>query len=305
MKIVLAKSAGFCFGVKRAVDIAQNLAAQADIGKRVLTLGPIIHNDAVVNDLKKQGVTAVDKPSDAQIGDVLVLRSHGVAKKIIDEIKLHKIDYVDATCPFVSKIHKIVATAEENSFVLIAGDALHPEVVGIIGHCKGDCAAFNNAEELVKVLAKISLENYNSVILVSQTTFDKKEFEKSVKYFKKVCTNGKIFDTICNATSERQTEAEMLSKNCDAMLVIGGKHSSNTKKLYEICKANCKNSFLVEDFEELQAVLSEFDFCNVKILGVTAGASTPGRIIEEVLDTMCEVNTSGETVAEVTEEIAP
>ncbi|MBQ9674184.1 MAG: bifunctional 4-hydroxy-3-methylbut-2-enyl diphosphate reductase/30S ribosomal protein S1 [Ruminococcus sp.] len=284
--IVLAKSAGFCFGVNRAVEIVYNLISK---GKNVCTLGPIIHNMQMVNELKEKGVRTLDSVNEAKPGDTVVIRSHGVPKSVIDEIESMGVDYVDATCPFVSKIHRLVKKAGDNgSTVIIAGDSGHPEVEGIMGHCTGKCYTFKNQQELDKLLAETT-ENYANVTeIVAQTTFDLKEWEKSIEKLKNNYTNSKIFDTICNATAIRQKEAADISKSVDMMFVIGDKHSSNSFKLYNICLSNCKKTFFIETADELP--LKEISKADT--IGVTAGASTPSRIIKEVLDKMSEVNTS-------------
>ncbi|MBQ8539296.1 MAG: bifunctional 4-hydroxy-3-methylbut-2-enyl diphosphate reductase/30S ribosomal protein S1, partial [Ruminococcus sp.] len=215
-----------------------------------------------------------------------------VPKSVKDTLLEMSCDVVDATCPFVSKIHRIVAKAgEENKVVLIAGDKNHPEVMGIMGHCNGECYTFKDEEELSDSLGLILSKNIKDICVVAQTTFDVTLFEKCLKIIKKVYTNAEIFDTICNATSERQAEAASLSESSDCMIVIGDKHSSNTCKLFSICKRNCTNTHLVETSADLDLdVIRKANF-----IGVTAGASTPARIIKEVLDTMNDVIKSSET----------
>ncbi len=287
--ISVAKSAGFCFGVNRAITIVNDLI---DEGKKVCTLGPIIHNMEVVNELKQRGCRPIDSIDELTDGETLVIRSHGVKKSIIDELDSKNIDYKDATCPFVKKIHRIVSEADpEKDVVLVAGNHEHPEVEGIISNCEGDCYTFNNEAELDKILEIIPQKNYNQVIVAAQTTFDTKEWKKSVKKIKKVCTNAKIFDTICSATSVRQSEADLIAAQSDFMIVIGDRHSSNTGKLFNICKRRCPDTVLIETASELD--LSKVR--SAKQIGVTAGASTPARIIKEVLDTMSEEIKSGET----------
>lgn len=281
VKITLAKTAGFCFGVNRAVNLVNKLAEN----EKVCTLGPIIHNTEVVKELESKGVIIAGSPSEVPKGYTVVIRSHGVAKNIYDEIAELGLKCSDATCPFVSKIHKTVAKAgKENSVVLIIGDKNHPEVKGIEGHCCGDFYTVKNHQEVEDLL-----ENYpnlmgNSLTVVSQTTFDTSEWKKSLKIIKKLCTNAVIFDTICNATAERQDEARSLAEKSDLMIVIGDKSSSNTGKLYDICKRCCNRTFLVETSKDL----SEIDFSSACNIGVTAGASAPARIIKEVLDKMAE-----------------
>ena len=289
MGIIVAKTAGFCFGVNRAVEIVNSLAEGES---KVCTLGPIIHNKEMVQELEEKGVFSIDDLSEAESFDTVVIRSHGVPKSDKDTLSQMSCDVVDATCPFVSKIHRIVAKAgDDNKVVLIAGDKNHPEVMGIMGHCKGECYTFKDESELSDSLAIMLNENINDVCVVAQTTFDVTLFEKCLKNIKKVYTNAEIFDTICNATSERQAEAASLSESSDCMIVIGDKHSSNTCKLFSICKRNCENTFLVETSADLDLdVISK-----ATSIGVTAGASTPARIIKEVLDTMNDVIKSSET----------
>ena len=273
MSIRKAESAGFCFGVNRAISMVTDLVDQ---NLKVCTLGPIIHNMEVVRELKENGCRPVDSVDEVQPDEVLVIRSHGVPKSVIDDLDKRGISYRDATCPFVKKIHRIVSEAlPGEEIVLIAGNAGHPEVQGITGHCATDCYTFNNEDELDNLLTNILKENNKLVKVVAQTTFDTKEWKKSVKKIKKLCTNSKIFDTICNATSVRQ----------------GDRHSSNTAKLFDICKRRCENTVLIETAGEL-------DINQVRAagrIGVTAGASTPAKIIKEVLDTMSEEIKSGET----------
>ena len=289
MSIKKADSAGFCFGVNRAINIVNDLIAE---GTKVCTLGPIIHNMEVVRELKEQGCRPVENISEVGADETLVIRSHGVPKSVIDELEKNNLSYKDATCPFVKKIHKIVADADpETEVVLIAGNPKHPEVQGIIGNCKTDCYTFNNEGELDNIIANILSKNNKLVKVVAQTTFDTKEWKKSVKKIKKLCTNSKIFDTICNATSVRQSEADLISGQSDFMVVIGDRHSSNTAKLFDICKRRCSNTVLIETADDLDLSLVR----RAQNIGVTAGASTPAKIIKEVLDTMSEEIKSGET----------
>lgn len=284
-KIIVAESAGFCFGVNRAINILYKLIEE---NKPACTLGPIIHNMQMVNELREKGVRTIDKISEAKENETIVIRSHGVPQSIVDEINERHLDYIDATCPFVSKIHKIVSETDDDSIVIIAGDKNHPEVQGIMGHCKSKCYTFKNQEELQELFSIIPQKNYKTIKIVAQTTFDLKEWEKSLKSLKNVYTNTKIFDTICNATSIRQREAANISKSVDLMFVIGDKHSSNSFKLYSICSSNCEKTFFIETADELPLEMVK----KADSIGVTAGASTPARIIKEVLDKMSEVNTS-------------
>ncbi len=280
-KINLAEKAGFCFGVNRAINLLEELV---DEGKSVCTLGPIIHNPQVISSFEKRGVRIIEKPEDCQSGGVLVIRAHGITKELLEKVKTVSPDYCDTTCPFVAKIHKTVSeNSDENSVTLIAGDSAHPEVIGIRSYCKGRTFVFNSEEELDKIIKNNPDLDKNHLIVVAQTTFSIIFFEKCVKKIKKNYTNAIIFDTICNATEERQKEAAQLSLANDAMIIIGGRQSSNTAKLKSVCQSNCP-TFLIETAEEL----NEIDLSPFNSVGVTAGASTPDSIIKEVLKTMSE-----------------
>ncbi len=295
--ITLAETAGFCFGVDRAVNLVYKLVEK---GEKVCTLGPIIHNAQLVADLESKGVRIIDSVEECPQGYTIVVRTHGVDKSIIDEIEKNSISYVDATCPFVKKIHNIVKKYDKNTPILIAGDANHPEVLGICSYCNGSFFVFNNQKELEKILQNPEFDKEAEIICVSQTTFSLKEWKKCEKIIKKVCTNCKIFDTICNATSDRQNEAEEISKNSDAMIIIGGRHSSNTCKLRDVSAQSC-DAFLIETAQELEGI----NLDGYSVIGVTAGASTPSVIIKEVLKTMSEEikEKEVETTSAVTEEV--
>ena len=289
VKITLARTAGFCFGVNRAVTMLYDLVKN---GENICTYGPIIHNPQVINDLSSKGVNIIDNIDGASDNKKIVIRTHGVEKEVLKRCDDLKIDYIDATCPFVKKIHKIV---EKNSSelipVLMAGDKNHPEVIGIKSYCNGDCYIFNSSAELENILNNNSFNAENPFIVVSQTTFSTKEWKKCVKIIKLHYTNAKIFDTICSATEERQAEALLLSKKNDAMIIIGGRTSSNTAKLKAVCEPNCP-TYLIETAEELLDIA----FCDVQSIGVTAGASTPDSIIKEVLKTMSEIFENANTI---------
>lgn len=282
MKIRVANSAGFCFGVDRAVQMVFHLL---DEGKLVYTLGPIIHNPQIVQELEERGVRIVDTPAQVPPGGTLVIRSHGVARAVQEEICSRGLACADATCPFVRKIHKIVSRAcEAGQPVLIAGDASHPEIEGVIGYCTPPPHVFQNAAELQDLLEKHPEFSSRKVCVIAQTTFSLEEWGNCLQILKKVCTNADVFATICNATVLRQSEASDLAQNSDLMLVIGGRHSSNTAKLRDVCAQNC-TTYLIEKAEEIpsQAVKKAVS------IGITAGASTPASIIKEVLDTMTEI----------------
>ena len=279
MQIILAKTAGFCFGVNRAVKLTYELLEQ---GRPVATLGPLIHTPQVVEDLESKGAITCDSVDDVPDGCEVVIRSHGVGQSVYDKISTRRLAYHDATCPFVTKIHKIAARAgAEGAMLLVAGDAKHPEVQGIVGHTTGKVEVFANLAELEKLLPELTQQK--SIFAVAQTTFNVQSWETCKEFLKNQCTNAKIFDTICNATWARQQEAEDLSQKCDHMVVIGGHHSSNTQKLLQVAARHTK-AINVETADELDK-----DWLNgARIVGVTAGASTPSSIIEEVLNCMSE-----------------
>ena len=284
-EITVAESAGFCFGVKRAIRITEEAAEKLG---RVFTLGPLIHNNDVILDLERKGVTAVSDCSNAE--GTIIVRSHGVPKSVYDEIAKRGLTLIDATCPFVEKIHRIVEENSEDGDVLIAGDSSHPEVIGIIGFVKGKVRAVNSLDELNALIEKEKSFGENKLIVIAQTTFDLCKWAELQKNIKKHYTNVKIFDTICSATAIRQEEAERLSKECNLMLVVGGQHSSNSKKLADICSANCP-TFFVENASELDRdrLISLLSSNNDVKIGITAGASTPAYIIKEVHRIMSEI----------------
>ena len=280
MKVTKAKTAGFCFGVNRAVDMTTNLAKS---GKKVATMGPLIHNHQAIEALEKLGVITMDS-LDAPEGYEVVLRSHGVEKHVYEYFESRGIITHDAACPYVKKIHRLAEkTGKDGKTLLVAGDETHAEVKGIVSYTDGEYFVFNEPEQLEKWLA----ENENaqkSSILVAQTTYMLKKWDEIVNIVKKVCTDCEIFDTICRATNERQTEAALLAQQNDMMVVIGGRHSSNTQKLVQVCEQYCP-TISIETVKELSPEL----FINIQKVGVTAGASTPAFIIQEVLNNMSEV----------------
>ena len=270
MEIRLAKTAGFCFGVDRAVQLTGRLL---DAGEKVATLGPLIHNPQVVAGLERRGACVAAGPAQVPPGYKVVIRSHGVPQSVYDQLAALGLAWEDATCPFVAKIHAIARRAdEEGACLAVAGDAAHPEVQGIVGHTRGESFVFANLEELKAV---------------AQTTFQATKWQECSEFLKKAYTNAEIFDTICNATWARQQEAEDLSRQCDLMVVIGGHHSSNTQKLVAVAAKHTR-AVTVETASELQPEW----FADVRTAGVTAGASTPSSIIEEVLNSMTEINDS-------------
>ena len=279
MKVILAKTAGFCFGVNRAVEMTYQLLGE---GRKVATLGPLIHSPQVVQDLERRGAVTCDTVEQVPDGYEVVIRSHGVPREVYDKINTRSLAFHDATCPFVTKIHKIAAEAGGNgALLLVAGDASHPEVQGIVGHTSGEVRIFANLEQLKRLAPE--LEKQKSIYVVAQTTFNVQNWEICKEFLKNQCTNSKIFDTICNATWARQQEAEDLSQKCDHMVVIGGHHSSNTQKLLQVAARHTR-AVNVETADELDR-----DWLRgARTVGVTAGASTPSSIIEEVLNCMSE-----------------
>ena len=276
MHVILAKSAGFCFGVKRAVETVYREAQKG--GQPIYTYGPIIHNEEVVADLEQKGVAvvhSVDELGENPKGTVII-RSHGVEKKIYDEIRALGFEIVDATCPFVLKIHRLVDQYSRDGYhVVIIGNDTHPEVEGIKGWSVPEqTTVIGNREDA----EKFSLSSEKKVCIVSQTTFNYNKFQELVEIMTKKGYDITVLNTICNATEERQTEAERIAKTADAMIVIGGRASSNTQKLFEICKKECENTYYIQTMKDLD--LSRLK--STDNVGITAGASTPNNIIEEV-----------------------
>ena len=299
MRVILAKTAGFCFGVDRAVNMAYELA---NSGARAATLGQLIHNSLVTDDLAAKGVRIISSPAEAQRGETVIIRAHGVAAEVYEELNGTGAEICDATCPFVKKIHRIVAeNSGEDTEVFIAGDPNHPEVIGIKGHCKGEVNIFNSEAELDEIIRNDGKNYDKRIIAVSQTTFSQKVWKICKEKIKKYYTNAKIFDTICFATRERQDEAALISKQSDMMIIIGDRHSSNTAKLKAVCSENC-DTYLVERAAELNTI----NFSHCATVGVTAGASTPSAIIKEVLFAMSEIvnETTNIQVEEVPSEVA-
>lgn len=306
MEVIVAKTAGFCFGVRRAVN---QVYEQVEKGRKpIYTYGPIIHNEEVVRDLEERGVVVIhDEEELSKITDgTVIIRSHGVSKNIYGMIEAQGLQLVDATCPFVKKIHKIVERkSAEGADIVIIGNANHPEVQGIRGWASGLVTVFETQEEALEFVrskeaaaggekqpgrvagsAKNSemppqafRESKNSLCIVSQTTFNYKKFDKLVEIISKMSYDREdILNTICNATEERQTEAREIARQADAMIVIGGKHSSNTQKLFEICRKECANTYYIQTLVDLDIRLLPSRGC----VGITAGASTPNNLIEEV-----------------------
>ena len=288
--ITVAKSAGFCFGVSRAVELVEQAAAK---GKKVATLGPIIHNRHVVEHFHSLGVRVIEQPEDAQPGETVIIRSHGVSRDVYSRLERQGVDIIDATCPFVKRIHGIVSRAEEEGRLpVIIGTPTHPEVEGIAGWCS-HCRVFSGLPELENWAQSLPNRDDMAICMVCQTTSTENLWKLCGNFAKKEFTNLKIFDTICKATECRQNEAAQLSKKCQAMVVVGDLKSSNTGRLAVICREHCDKVFLVDNATELKAE----DFRGVTDVGITAGASTPAWIIKEVNKTMSEI-TNVEAVQE-------
>ncbi len=274
MKVELAKSAGFCFGVEKAVNTVYEEAKKND--EIVYTLGPIIHNEEVVKDMKRRGVAAVNiEDLNSLPKGTVIIRSHGVSKDVYNFVKQSGHRVVDATCPFVKKIHAIVSVQSgKKKTVVIIGNPKHPEVIGIRGWGDENTYAVENIEQFIN----LNLKKDEEIVIVAQTTFNHKKFQEIIDKISLLGYDVRCFNTICNATQERQAEAKEIASNVDAMIVIGDKKSSNTGKLVEICQEECKNTFFIQTLEDLNydALLS------VDSVGITAGASTPKHIIEEV-----------------------
>ena len=274
MEVTVAKSAGFCFGVKRAIDTVYQ---EIEKGEQVFTLGPIIHNEQVVQELADKGVRVIhslEELADIKEGTV-VIRSHGVSEKVIRQLEKYDIKIVDATCPFVSKIHRIVQQKYREGYrIVIIGSRTHTEVEGINGWCEDSAAVLETVDEA----ENFRPDPQKKLCIVSQTTFNYKKFKDMVAIFEKKSYDILVMNTICNATEERQTEAGTIARQSDAMLVIGGKHSSNTQKLYEICSKECPNTYFIQTLDDLNLEL----FQSFRSVGITAGASTPNNIIKEV-----------------------
>lgn len=274
MKVIIAETAGFCFGVKRAV----NLAFQTESKTPTYTLGPIIHNDTVIEELKQRGIAPIDQIGEEPI-DTLIIRAHGVTPEIYSQAKQKGIKIVDATCPYVTKIHKLVARyANQGYEVLLVGDANHPEIIGIDGWVTGGCHIGKNLEEV----KKWALDKAGKYLLVSQTTYKKAVVDEILAYLESNQYQVKFINTICSATDERQSEAEKVAKEVDAMVVIGSQYSSNTQKLFEICKNYCDQTVCISTAQELMPDMVK----GAVVVGVTAGASTPDNVIQEVVETL-------------------
>jgi len=277
-EVTVAKSAGFCFGVQRAVGMVYEEAEKAaGTGSKVYTLGPVIHNEQVVSDMESKGIHVIEDADSIKqdSGATVIIRSHGVSKKVMGILESKNVKIVDATCPFVSKIHRIAWEKYNEGYkIIIIGNENHPEVEGICGWCENTADVIKNKEEAEKYNA----HKGEKLCIVSQTTFNYKKFQDIVDIFLKKSYDILVMNTICNATEERQTEAGTIARQSDAMLVIGGKHSSNTQKLFEICKRACPDTYFIQTLDDLDLKKLQ----SFRSVGITAGASTPNNIIKEV-----------------------
>ncbi len=280
MEIRLAECAGFCFGVKRAVDTVHE---QLETGKTIYTYGPIVHNEEVIRELTEKGVRVLESKEallslDAAAEDksaAVIIRAHGVPEEIYGILEEKGLECIDATCPFVKRIHKIVdQESRAGNHIVIIGNPGHPEVEGIVGCCKGPATVIEEPEEAEGFVPPEG----QKLCVVSQTTFNYNKFHYIVEIFQKKGYNVSVVNTICNATEERQRAAKKLAAEADVMIVIGGKNSSNTRKLYEICKKECEETYYIQTLDDLHLELPE----DVRLVGITAGASTPNKLIEEV-----------------------
>ena len=276
MKVIKAKTAGFCFGVKRAVDTVYEQVEKCG-GRQIYTYGPIIHNEEVVKDMERKGVTVLrsEEELDALEDGIVIIRSHGVEKRIYDKLNARGIGIVDATCPFVKKIHDIVSEqSAQGKYIVIIGNPEHPEVRGIRGWAGERACVIQNSDDA----ENFSPDKNEKICIVSQTTFNYNKFKDLVEIISEKSYYVSVLNTICNATKERQSEAESIAETVDAMIVIGDKHSSNTQKLFEICRGACNNTYYIQTLDDLD--LNQLG--SVETVGITAGASTPNNIIEEV-----------------------
>ncbi len=277
MEVKIAQTAGFCNGVSRAVNKVYE-AIRNNNGRQIYTLGPLVHNEQVMEDLQEKGVRIIHEPEEVTDPDnsLLIIRSHGVARSVYEKIQSIGIEYIDTTCAFVLKIHRLVEEHSRNGEqIVVIGDKNHPEVIGICGWSHTPATVLHTEEEVYQ----FSPKSDSRVCIFSQTTFNHNKFQELVEIFKKMSYSKSVINTICNATEERQCEAKAIAASVDTMLVIGSRHSSNTRKLFEICRNECLNTYYVQTLVDLDSEMFRSSSC----VGITAGASTPNKIIEEVL----------------------
>jgi len=281
MSIEIAKTAGFCVGVERAVNLAMK---ECEKGETVYTLGQLIHNAAVNEKLRALGAVCVESTDEVPENAKVIIRAHGVGRNVYEELEKKNARIIDATCGFVKKIHRIVEQESlDGRLIIVMGNASHPEVMGIVGW-SGECLVMENVEDMEKFLSKNDINGHTPLSIVAQTTSNVGKWEKFIKFTKKQCTNAKIFDTICSATDERQKEARKLASESDVSIVVGDRGSSNTMKLVDICRQECERVYLVSSADELCGI----EFSQEQKIGVTAGASAPGWLIKEVVNKMSE-----------------
>ena len=276
MEVIVAEHAGFCFGVTKAVETVYDKINSGE-SKNIFTYGPIIHNETVVSDLENKGVKVIESVDELEgiTEGTIVIRSHGVTKDIYEKLMDTGLEIIDATCPFVKRIHKIVEEeSEKGRSIIVIGSANHPEVEGIVSYSKGEVYVVDSPESA----QEFSNDKTKDYTIVSQTTFNKNKFQETVEIFRNNGYNINIVNTICNATEVRQAEAEEIASRADVMIVIGGAHSSNSRKLYEICSKKCADTYFIQTLDDLHLDITKA----VKLVGITAGASTPKNIIEEV-----------------------
>ena len=274
METKLAEYAGFCFGVKRAVDTVYE---QVKTGKTIYTYGPIVHNEEVTRELAELGVKVLESREELDQLDSgsVIIRAHGVPEEIYDVLKGKGVEFIDATCPFVKRIHNIVKHEGNNgSHIVVIGNAGHPEVEGIVGWCSGEVTVIEEPEDA----QQFTPQPGKKLCVVAQTTYNYNKFHYIVEIFNKKGYNSSTVNTICNATEERQRSARSLASEADVMIVIGGKHSSNTRKLYDICRGECAETYYIQTLDDLHLELPKA----IRLVGITAGASTPNKLIEEV-----------------------
>ncbi|RKM62086.1 4-hydroxy-3-methylbut-2-enyl diphosphate reductase [Butyrivibrio sp. CB08] len=275
MEVIVAEHAGFCFGVTKAVETVYD---QIDSKKaNIYTFGPIIHNEIVVGDLESKGVKVIESVDDLKgvTEGTVVIRSHGVTKEVHKALEETGLEIIDATCPFVKRIHRIVEEeSKKGKSIIVVGSKTHPEVEGIVSYASGPVYVVESPE----MADKFQGDKTKDYTVVSQTTFNKNKFQETIELIENYGYNINIVNTICNATDERQSEAEEIASRADVMIVIGGAHSSNSRKLYEICAARCDRTYFIQTLDDLKLEIPE----GARLVGITAGASTPKNIIEEV-----------------------
>jgi 4-hydroxy-3-methylbut-2-enyl diphosphate reductase len=275
MEVIVAEHAGFCFGVTKAVETVYDQIKQGKTN--IYTFGPIIHNETVVGDLEKKGVKVIESPDELSgiKEGTIIIRSHGVTREVHEKLKETGLEIIDATCPFVKRIHRIVEEeSAKGKSIVVVGSASHPEVEGIVSYASGPVYVIESPEKA----REFDGDRNQEYVMVSQTTFNMIKFKETIEIFINYGYNINIVNTICNATDERQTEAEEIASKADVMIVIGGAHSSNSRKLYEICSQRCENTYFIQTLDDLHLEIPP----SAELIGITAGASTPKNIIEEV-----------------------